>query len=38
MINGKSELEKLVAQNMLGANSVEGYISPSQVIQYVEAR
>ncbi|MFI3604641.1 type I pullulanase [Vagococcus fluvialis] len=37
MINGKSELEKLVAQNMLGASGLEGYTSPSQVIQYVEA-
>lgn len=37
MINGKNELEKLVAQNMLGANGLEGYITPGQVIQYVEA-
>ncbi len=37
MINGKPELEQLVAQNMLGANGIEGYTSPAQVIQYVEA-
>ncbi len=37
MINGQAEMEELVAQNMLGANGLEGYISPNQVIQYVEA-
>ena len=37
MINGKKDLEKLVAQNMLGAEGIEGYTEPSQLIQYVEA-
>ncbi|MGY3751059.1 type I pullulanase [Vagococcus acidifermentans] len=36
-INGKDDMEKIVAQNITGANGLEGYIAPDQVIQYVEA-
>ncbi|SLM84692.1 Glycogen debranching enzyme / Pullulanase [Vagococcus fluvialis bH819] len=37
MINGKKDLEKIVVQNMLGGEGLEGYTDPSQLIQYVEA-
>ncbi|MGX7013591.1 type I pullulanase [Vagococcus silagei] len=37
MVNGGKGLEKLVIQNMLGANGLEGYQNPNQVVQYVEA-
>lgn len=37
LINGKKELEKIVTQNMLGAEGLEGYTEPAQLIQYIEA-